>query len=262
MDPAETQQPEPTPVDQLMAVVASHNATISRHEQLLTSQEAAVAHHDQFWGRFSNPCKPWRLVSHLSHPSWRNPSQPAPEPSAPSPSGDPRQPAPQAMASSEPRLPAPQQYDGNPAECCGFLTQCSLTFELQPSTLNFNYHNFTAEMRSVFDHPVGGREAASWLFQLHQGSSSVSEYAVHFHTLAAESNWNAKALIAAFQHGLSGSIKDELATKEPAANLEALIYQAIRLLPEPSCTASCPHTLCHWESPSSDTVEPMQLGGT
>ncbi|XP_062403850.1 uncharacterized protein LOC134094368 [Sardina pilchardus] len=92
-----------------------------------------------------------------------------------------------------------------------------------------NYQDFTAEMRRVFDHPVGGREAANKLFQLRQGNSSVAEYAVHFRTLAAESKWNVEALIAGFQHGLSSVIKDELATRDPATDLESLIDQTIRL---------------------------------
>lgn len=35
---------------------------------------------------------------------------------------------------AEPRLPPPQRFLGDPSACCGFLTQCSLTFELQPSS--------------------------------------------------------------------------------------------------------------------------------
>ena len=34
---------------------------------------------------------------------------------------------------SEPRLPAPQRYRSNPGGCRGFLNQCALTLELQPS---------------------------------------------------------------------------------------------------------------------------------
>ncbi|KAK3515956.1 hypothetical protein QTP86_020264, partial [Hemibagrus guttatus] len=35
---------------------------------------------------------------------------------------------------AEPRLPPPQRFSGDPSACDGFLTQCSLTFDLQPSS--------------------------------------------------------------------------------------------------------------------------------
>ena len=73
MDPAETQQSGRAPVDQLMAVVASQNGTLSRHKQLLTSQEAAVDRHDQHLGKILQAMQ--ALAA----------SQPAPTPSAPSP---------------------------------------------------------------------------------------------------------------------------------------------------------------------------------
>lgn len=38
-----------------------------------------------------------------------------------------------------------------------------------------------------------------------------------------------EALIAAFHHGLSNCIRDDLATKDPATDLESLINQTIRL---------------------------------
>ncbi len=52
-----------------------------------------------------------------------------------SPSPAPRPPpidVPQVVA--EPRLPPPKPFSGNANSCGGFLTQCSLTFELQPSS--------------------------------------------------------------------------------------------------------------------------------
>lgn len=125
----------------------------------------------------------------------------------------------------------------------------------------------------MFDHPVGGRDAANRLFQLRQGNSSVAEYAVLFRTLAAESGWNMEALMAAFRHGLSGCIKDELAAKDPAEDLEALIDQTIRLdsrLRErrrerqpPRGSTTCPDAPIQGLSQSPPAPEePMQLGGS
>lgn len=56
-----------------------------------------------------------------------------------------------------------------------------------------------------------------------QGSRSVAEYAIEFRTLAAEVGWNNEALVAAFSHGLSDALKDEVAAKDLPVELEALI---------------------------------------
>lgn len=93
----------------------------------------------------------------------------------------------------EPRLPTPQPYDGEPGTCRSFLSQCSLTLELQDSAFPTehlrvayvitlltsktrewgtalwdsnaivcaNFKDFTDEMRQVFDRAVCGRDAAS-----------------------------------------------------------------------------------------------------
>ena len=63
----------------------------------------------------------------------------------------------------------------------------------------------------MFDHPVCGRDVATRLLSLHQGSHSVADLAIAFWTLAAESGWNDEALHGAFQKSLNDSIKDELA---------------------------------------------------
>ncbi len=43
-------------------------------------------------------------------------------------------PDPRVLSLAEPRLPPPQRFSGDPSACDRFLTQCSLTFELQPSS--------------------------------------------------------------------------------------------------------------------------------
>lgn len=228
----------PTSIEQMYAALVSHDATVSRHENRLRGQEAAYSRHEQILQE---------LQQNVSALLARSPPSTSPTLARANP--------------TEPRLPAPERYDGNQRDCRGFINQCSLTFELQPTSFPSDrsriayiitlltgkarawatsiweqqgracssYARFTEEMRRVFDHPVGGRDAANRLFQLRQGNSSVAEYAVLFRTLAAESGWNMEALIAAFRHGLSGSIKDELAAKDPAEDLETLIDQTIRL---------------------------------
>lgn len=297
-DSAETQQTSSSKkpsLEQLYAAVVCHDTTVLRHEQRLQTHESAFGRHEQLLHEIHQT-----LTTLVNRPSL------SPPPSVPPASPAPAQPA------YEPRLPTPERFDGDPRDCRGFLTQCSLTFELQSSTFPTDrariayvitlltgkarawataiweqqgpscssYQNFTDEMRRVFDHPVGGREAANRLFQLRQGNSSVAEYAVHFRTLAAESKWNMEALIATFHHGLSNYIRDELATKDPATTLESLIDQTIRLdnrMRERRCerqpelqsihgaSAPAPGPL-QWSQEirnlSSCSEEPMQLGGT
>lgn len=170
----------------------------------------------------------------------------------------PPSPAPQAR---EPYIPIPIRYSGDLGTCSQFLHQCQLVFSQQPHTyatpqakiafimslltgqaaawslaissqqheLVNDFHRFTEEMRRVFDHPVKGRQATSQLLDLKQGSSSVSEYAVSFRILAAESGWNDSALQAIFFKGLAGELKDELAVREECNSFNSLVDLAIRL---------------------------------
>lgn len=203
---------------------------------------------------------------------------------------------------AEPRLPPPQRFSGDPSACCGFLTQCSLTFELQPSSFPSDrakiayvitllsgkalswatavwkaqspfcssYSAFEEEFKRVFDHPISGREASKRLLSLQQGSRTAAEYAIHFRTIAAGSGWNNESLMVCFQNGLSETLKDDLATREPSRDLETLIDLAIRLdnrLRERNLSRQFftpPVSLVPTEQspPSQGFPEPMQLGGT
>ncbi len=88
---------------------------------------------------------------------------------------------------------------------------------------------FLAEMRRVFHHPGGGVGNDQRLLQLTQGARSVAEMAIEFCILAAESGWNTQALQAAFHQALAPELKDELAFRDPAPNLDYLIDVAIRV---------------------------------
>ncbi len=291
--PAEETQPLSN-AERILAAVSSQAATMERHEQVLAQQEVAVS-------KLSKAIT--EILQHLqslSNPQWEAESQPHAPPVHPIP----------AVQSSEIHLPHPKRYDGSPGRCNGFLTQCSLDFELQPSKFTTarskvayvitllsgkalawatalweqspqpaicsDYSCFIEEMRRVFDHPVSGREAASRLLQLTQASPSVAELAVDFRTLAMESGWNQEALTVAFNRALSDEIKDELAARDPATDLESLIDMAIRLdnrlqerrreRTETSRKAPIQHSLALPLSPDlpapyvTCTEEPMQLG--
>ncbi|XP_063043653.1 uncharacterized protein LOC134437997 [Engraulis encrasicolus] len=187
-----------------------------------------------------------------------NASQPQPTP----PQASPAPPSPATPSPfREPRLPAPQPYDGNPNNCRSFLSQCSLTLELQSlafptersrvaylitlltgrarewgtavwdanATCCSSYKTFTDEMKKVFDRSHAGREAAREIMALRQGTRSVFDYAIEFRTLSASCKWNDDALYDAFLNGLSDAVKDELVPRELPSELTELMDLAGRI---------------------------------
>lgn len=161
----------------------------------------------------------------------------------------------------EPRLPPPQSYNGEPGTCRAFLSQCSLSLELQTSTFPTerskiayvitllsgrarewgtalwdaddpcctNYNAFTREMKRVFDRSLSGKEAAGQMLRLRQGARSVYDYAIEFRTLAASCGWNECAMCDVFFHGLSEAVKDELVSQELPSDLNGLMDLAGRI---------------------------------
>ncbi|KAI4889192.1 hypothetical protein NFI96_012963 [Prochilodus magdalenae] len=150
-----------------------------------------------------------------------------------------------------------KKFDGAPNLCSGFLLQCSIYFANSPpcsdkSRIAFvvslligkaldwatavwpsyergTYEDFIKDFKAVFDHPNEGKTAGDLLFQLHQGSRSVAQYALEFRTVAAGTGWNEPALLTAFRHGLHMDIRKELAYRHDGLTLEELISLAIRL---------------------------------
>ena len=175
----------------------------------------------------------------------------APHPSSPA----------HSSSASEARVPPPERCSGASGSCRPFLVQCSLAFELQPSAFPTersrvayiislltgrarawgtaewerdlpvcaSVSSFSTELRNVFDHETPGREAAQGLLNLTQGGRTVTDYAIEFRTIAAESSWNAPSLLDAFYHGLSGRIKDELAARDLPTDLDYLVALAIHI---------------------------------
>lgn len=160
-----------------------------------------------------------------------------------------------ATAASPLCLPAPSRYSGDSKACRGFLSQCTIHFELQPQ--NFpsdrakiayiisllsgealawaaplwekndpvvsSLPNFLKLFRNIFEEPGRVSSAASALLRLRQESASVGQYALHFRILTAELSWNNEALVATFLHGLSDRVKDELAGRTIPADLDEVI---------------------------------------
>ncbi|KAF7640671.1 hypothetical protein LDENG_00023900, partial [Lucifuga dentata] len=151
------------------------------------------------------------------------------------------------------------RYNGDSATCRSFLVNCSLIFELNPSSYSSErakvaavithltgrarewataewdwqsamcrtFRDFSAALRHVFDHCTPGREAARGLLHLRQGKGSVTDYAIKFRTLAADSGWNNHS--DAFLHGLAEEVKDQLAPLDLPADLDSLVSLAVKI---------------------------------
>ncbi|KAK3548470.1 hypothetical protein QTP70_013292 [Hemibagrus guttatus] len=284
--------PEMPDPQELLATVAQHESTVQRLEAALAQQETLMATHSQVLTD---------LMTSIHQIFDRLPSTSATASAASVPLPDSPMPSPLA----EPRLPPPQRFSGDLSACDGFLTQCSLTFELQPSSFPSDrakiayvitllsgkalswatavwkaqapapfcssYTRFVEEFKRVFDHPLSGRQASKNLLTLRQKNGSATEYAIQFRTIAAGSGWNDECLMVCFLNGLSEAIKDDLAIREPARDLETLIDQAIRLdnrLRERNLKRPCVSTLSASSTPAQmlpvpqNSPEPMPLGRT
>lgn len=156
----------------------------------------------------------------------------------------------------EPRCNNPPPYDGDPNSCRAFLSQCSVVFALQPRTYALeeskvafvltlltgkarvwetqapfcaSFKAFRQEMERLFDRSARGQEAADQLARLRQAGRSVTDYAIHFKTLAATCDWNEEACRAMFRAGLEDDIQDELATQDLPCDFDDLINMALRI---------------------------------
>ena len=154
----------------------------------------------------------------------------------------------------DPKIITPKPFEGDFELCRGFLVQCELVFQHQPSRygsdgakiafvlsllsgralrwataavgqssrLSSTYSAFRAEFKSVFDHPEDGEDAATRLHSIQQGSRSVADYTLEFRILAADSKWGDKALQSAYRRGLSEAVKDGLLRDRPSSYNELI----------------------------------------
>ncbi|KAL0170928.1 hypothetical protein M9458_035524, partial [Cirrhinus mrigala] len=122
---------------------------------------------------------------------------------------------------ASPRLAYPEKFDSMSAKCKGFLLQCSLLVSQQPALYpteesriafvcslltdkaldwatavwNLNqptfpsFGDFLRRFREVFHLPKGGDRAGEQILTLRQGKCSAAEFALTFHTLAAQIGW-------------------------------------------------------------------------
>lgn len=282
--------PKTPTAQELLPTIAQHENSVRRHEMALAQQEELMAKHSQLLADVTSSIRQLfdRLPpTPLAPPAMSSTALPSPQP---------------PISMMEPRLPPPQRYTGDPNACRGFLTQCSLSFELQPSSFPSDrskvaylitllsgkalawatevwgaqspccssYSAFEMEFKKVFDHPIRGREASKRLLTLQQDGRSAADYAIQFRTMAAGSGWNEESLMVCFQNGLSEALQDELVTRDPAISLESLIDLAVRLDNRLRERKSNHRPFTPVTLPSSlgslpqspDIPEPMNLGGS
>ncbi len=192
-----------------------------------------------------------------------------------------------------PRLAFPEKFDGNPTKCKGFLLQCSLFVNQQPSlyptessrtafvcslltgrALDWatavwrtdgsafpTFDSFLHHFREVFEHPAEGRGVGEQLLALSQGRRTAADYALSFRTLAAQTTWVEDTLKLLFRKGLNTELQSELACRDEGRTLSQFIELTIHvdnLIRSRRTTRSAPRS----PPRSQEATEPMQLGFT
>lgn len=160
-----------------------------------------------------------------------------------------------------PRLASPERFSGDSGDCRPFIVHCDLHYKYNPAAFPTDHSKvafmvshltgraaawatsewardsptcnsldvFTDTLTKVFNRTAPGREAARALMQIKQSQHRVSDYAIEFRTLAADSGWNSSALLDAFLSGLSDSIKDQLIPLDLPEDLDSVIALAVRI---------------------------------
>ncbi len=97
---------------------------------------------------------------------------------------------------------------------------------------------------------------------IQQGGDTATDYALLFHTLAAQSRWPDGPLKTIYRRGLSRSLQAELASRDKQLSLEQFIQLSIKidnLIRSRSALPACPTLGLPAELP---TPEPMQIRQT
>lgn len=235
---------DPADPDTLKKAISNQGVRLGQHQDMLQELQDSLR----------------QLHVQVTHLTDQLTSRLPPQPSGPVPSVNPV-PIPPPVSPKEPYVPPPEPYAGDSGNCRGFLLRCSLVFDQQPLSypsdrskiayvINLlrgraarwataiwdqqspslsSYHNFSEELRRVFDHPIQGQEAAKRLFSLSQGSQSAADFSIEFRIAASESGWGEQELKGVFVRSLSEQLKDELASRDEPSSLEDLISLVIRL---------------------------------
>ena len=199
----------------------------------------------------------------------------------------------QSQSFAEPRPVPVSQFSGDPHLGKGFIAQCEVTFNLQPSRFGsdcsrvgfivsalsgraldwytavasrspivcLSYDLFKEQFLTVFSLPEAEEDAAIRLNKVVQGNRSVSDYSVEFRVLAAQCNVTDDSMRGTFFAGLNQEIKDGLINQYPT-NFTDLVRLAIRVdsrLTELGSRARR-HGSPSFSLPVRSSPEPMEVG--
>ncbi len=167
----------------------------------------------------------------------------------------------------------PTTFTGEGEDCSGFILQVSLYFEMQShqftndrarvvfiisllsgralqwaqslwqanASIITSLSAFIAHFKQVFGQTTSELSVHDQLFNLRQGSNSISVYALQFRTLAAASGWNETALLTAFRQGLNADVRQLMVIYDDSMGLENFIQRTIRVSQRlTACTLSEP----------------------
>ncbi len=248
----------------------------------VSAQASALASHQQQLGRLTSLTE--ELVRTLQALQLSPPAMNPPM----------HNPPPPASVTASPRLAFPEKFDGSPSRCKGFLLQCSMFVNQQPTLYSTDesriafvcslltgraldwatavwsderavfpsFTRFLQRFREVFKHPAGGKEVGEQLLALRQGRSTAADYALSFRTLSAQTGWADDPLKLLFRKGLSMELQSELACRDEGRSLDQFIDLAIQIdnlvrsRRQPHFLAASPGMT------SPPEPEPMQLGFT
>lgn len=110
----------------------------------------------------------------------------------------------------------------------------------------------------MFKYPAGGKHRPVQLLELRQGTDTAADFAIKFHTLAAQSIWNETALVVVFREGFNRELKAEMACRDNNVTLSQYTSTAI-CLDNQRCQHRTPTSTTN-QSQSEESTEPMQLG--
>ncbi len=278
---------DPAPSDALLQKTSPNSdpAALKQLTTELTAQASQLALHQHQLQRLTTLTE--ELVTALQGVRISQPLDAANRP--PAPANPPALPTPPVS----PRLAFPEKFDGNATKCKGFLLQCSLFVNQQPSlyptessrtafvcslltgrALDWatavwrtdgsafpTFDSFLHHFREVFEHPAEGRGAGEQLLALSQGRRTAADYALSFRTLAAQTTWVEDTLKLLFRKGLNTELQSELACRDEGRTLSQFIELTIHidnLIRSRRTTRSAPRS----PPRSQEATEPMQLGFT
>ena len=158
-------------------------------------------------------------------------------------------------------LNRPELFSGDSGDVRGFLTKCSLHFELnsaafptertrvayiisllcgraeawatmewrQRSPICDSVNDFARSLECIFQRVPPGREATRSLLRLRQGSQHASDFAIQFRIMAAESRWDDATLTEIFIEALAPRIRAHLIPLDLPNTLNEVIALVTRI---------------------------------